>query len=66
LTWQGISLSGAIPAATTWMVSQVSFTNGTMQGYAGYVDIASFGIIPTPASLALLGAAGLVAARRRR
>jgi hypothetical protein len=65
-TWETISVTGSIPAATTWMVSQVGYWNSSMGGEPGYVDVADFRIIPAPGSVALLGAGGLLAMRRRR
>ncbi|MBK7404338.1 MAG: hypothetical protein IPJ41_06795 [Phycisphaerales bacterium] len=64
--WEPITVSGAIPASTTWMVSQVGYWNATMGGQPGYVDAVSFTIIPAPAPCALLGAVGLLGVRRRR
>lgn len=65
-TWETISLSGTIPASTTWMASQVSYVNSTLGGQPGYVDMGDLTILPAPGSVALLGAGGLIVARRRR
>lgn len=65
-TWESISVSGGIPASTTWMVSQVGYWNATMGGQPGYVDVGDFTIIPAPGSIAAVGVSGLLASRRRR
>jgi hypothetical protein len=70
-TWEAIPTSGLIPASTRWLVTQVAYSNASLLGadgasYPGYVDAAELRIVPEPASLALLGAGGLLATLRRR
>lgn len=68
-TWEQLTLSGTIPAGTTWMITEVLYTNASIGTATGYVDDTSFTItyIPEPGScaLAILGA-GLLIGRRRR
>jgi len=71
-TWQSISVSGAIPAGTRWLLSQVYFQDSTLQGvppdptyYGGYVDAADLIITPEPATMVLLGIGALSLMRKR-
>ena len=72
-TWQSISVSGAIPAGTRWLLSQVYFQDSTLQGappdptfYGGYVDAADLTITPEPATIGLLGIGALSLLRNRK
>jgi hypothetical protein len=68
-SWQPISLSGAIPVGTTWMLAQVAYNNASLASsngaiYPSYVDAADLTItsVPEPATLTLLAVGGLVCA----
>lgn len=69
-TWQQIALSGAIPAGTRWIGTQVSYNGASLDLNPGYVDNASLTVttIPEPSSTALLGLGfvGLAFRRSRR
>jgi hypothetical protein len=72
-TWQPISVSGAIPVGTRWLLSQVFFQDATLQGappdptfYGGYVDAADLTVTPEPATMGLLGLGGLLLRRKMR
>jgi hypothetical protein len=72
-TWQPISVSGAIPVGTRWLLSQVFFQDATLQGappdptfYGGYVDAADLTITPEPATIAILSLGGLLLRRKTR
>ena len=71
-TWQPISASGAIPVGTTWLLSQVYYSDASLfaangVSYPGYVDAASLTITPEPASaLGLLVLAATALSTRRR
>ena len=64
LTWQTISVSGAIPVGTRWLLSQVAYNNASIGVNPGYVDAADLTItaVPEPGTMALLlsGVAGLL------
>ena len=71
-TWESISVSGAIPIGTRWLLSQVFFQDSTLQGvppdptyYGGYVDAADLTLTPEPATIGLLGL-GVGLLRKRR
>ncbi len=73
-TWEQASLTVPVPANTRWILMQVAYAEASLFSTAGtvgsgYVDSAFAEIrqVPTPAGTALLAAAGVgVAARRRR
>jgi hypothetical protein len=70
-SWEQLSVSGAIPFGTIWMVSQVLYNDASLAGKtAGYVDAANLTIaaVPEPSTYALLGlgATGLFVHSRRR
>lgn len=72
-SWQTILASGAIPAGTRWILSQVTYKNSTLYSssgvaYSGYVDNANMDIrlVPAPGAFGLMTMAGFVASRRRR
>ncbi|MCE9619237.1 MAG: hypothetical protein K8R92_04945 [Planctomycetes bacterium] len=72
-TWQTIQCSGAIPAGTRWILSQVAYKDSTLYSsngvaYSGYVDNANMDIrlVPAPGAIGLMSLAGFVASRRRR
>lgn len=67
-TWQPIALSVPVPIGTTWILSQVLYSNASLLNNPGYVDAADMTITPEPASMALLGLSGvgLLFRRRRR
>jgi hypothetical protein len=52
--WQNIACSGAIPAGTRWLASQVSYNDVSLAGHPGYVDTADLTVVPEPGSLLLL------------
>jgi hypothetical protein len=69
-TWQPISVNGAIPVGTRWLLAQVAYANvsllssdGTVN--PGYVDAADLTLVPEPATLGLL-TLGALALRRRK
>ena len=64
-TWETLSVSGAIPAGTRWLVSQVAYNDALLGGNPGYVDAADLSITPEPATLTLLALGGLGALLRR-
>jgi hypothetical protein len=66
-TWEPITVSGAIPVGTTWMVAQVAYNNASLASSNGafdpsYVDAADLTItpVPEPSTFALLGAGTLL------
>lgn len=65
-TWELISVSGAIPVNTRWILSQVLYNNASLVSNPGYVDAARFTVTPEPATLAVLGLGSLALRRRRR
>ncbi|HNQ23940.1 MAG TPA: PEP-CTERM sorting domain-containing protein [Phycisphaerae bacterium] len=70
-TWETSSVLAPIPVGTRWLVTQVAYGNASLMGtdgavHPGYVDAAVLRVVPEPGSLALLGAAGLLAVLRRR
>ncbi len=65
-TWELISVSGAIPVNTRWILSQVMYNNASLVNNPGYVDAARFTVTPEPATLAALGLGSLAFLRRRR
>ncbi len=63
-TWQPISVTAPIPIGTTWMLSQVVYSDASLYNangvmYPSYVDAASLTVVPEPATLTLLVAGGL-------
>lgn len=65
-TWEIISVSGAIPVNTRWILSQVLYNNASLMNHPGYVDAARFTVTPEPATLAVLTLGSLALRRRRR
>lgn len=70
-TWQPISVSGAIPAGTRWLLSQVVYSDASLMGSDGathpsYVDAAGLTLTPEPASLGLLAFGAIALWMRRR
>lgn len=66
-TWELNTVSATVPVSTRWIAFQVAYDNNSILGLAGgYVDDTFMEIVPAPGALALSGAAGLVALRRRR
>ena len=70
-TWEPILVSGAIPAGTRWLLSQVLYSDASLLGsdgvsYPGYVDAAELTIVPEPTSVVGLLVAGASALRLRR
>jgi len=70
-TWQTISVTGTIPIGTTWLMSQVYYSDASLLGvdgvsHPGYVDAADTNIAPEPASVGLLALAGVALRARRR
>jgi hypothetical protein len=74
-TWEPISVSGAIPVGTRWLLSQVVYSDASLlaptgASYAGYVDAAGLEIraVPEPATMSLLGLglAGMILRRKRQ
>ena len=70
-TWEPITVSGAIPVGTRWLVSQVFYQDATLLGIdgnygGGYVDAADLTITPEPATMCLLGLGTLGLLRRRK
>lgn len=57
---------GTAPAGTVKVQAFFLYLQPAFGGGAALIDDASFSIVPAPSSLALLGAAGVAAARRRR
>ena len=58
-TWETVSVSGTIPIGTTWLMSQVYYSDASLLGidglsHPGYVDAADATIVPEPASVGLL------------
>jgi hypothetical protein len=70
-TWEPISVSGAIPPGTRWLLSQVVYSDASLLGsdgvsYPSYVDAAGLTITPEPTSaLGLLVLAATLSTRRR-
>ncbi|HVP12072.1 MAG TPA: hypothetical protein VMV94_12900 [Phycisphaerae bacterium] len=70
-TWQTASLSGAIPAGTRWLLSQVLYNDASLMGidglsHPGYVDAANLTITPEPAGLGVLALTALALWKRWR
>ena len=70
-TWQPISVSGAIPVGTRWMLSQVFYNDATLLGIdgnygGGYVDAADLTIVPEPTTMVMLALGGLALRRTRK
>jgi hypothetical protein len=70
-TWESISISGAVPPGTRWVLSQVAYSDVSLMGidgisHPGYVDAADFTLTPEPAGLALLLLGGLALRAGRR
>ncbi len=67
--FEPLALQGTIPAGTTWMVTQVLYSDSSIGTHTGYVDDASFTIttVPEPGAWSMLGlgALGMMARRRR-
>jgi hypothetical protein len=61
--WDYAQIDGTIPVGTRWIVSQVLYSNASLQGYAGYVDAAELTIVPEPATILLLTLGGLLLRR---
>ncbi len=68
ITWTPNDYSNRTVTGGTSHINFDVYTDdfGTSQSYAGDVSGFSFDVVPAPASVALLGLGGLVAARRRR
>ena len=70
-TWETVWVSGTIPIGTTWLMSQVYYSDASLLGidglsHPGYVDAADATIVPEPASVGLLVLAGMAVRARRR
>ncbi len=70
-SWQTVSVSATIPVGTTWLMSQVYYSDASLLGidglsHPGYVDAADATIVPEPASVGLLVLAGMALRARRR
>jgi hypothetical protein len=70
-TWEPISVSGAIPPGTRWLLSQVVYSDASLLGadgvsYPSYVDAAGLTITPEPASIGLFVLAAMALRLRRR
>lgn len=66
-TWEQASVSGAIPANTRWLVSQVIYNAASLGSNPGFVDAANLTVVPEPTSaLLLLGSGAVLLLRRRR
>ena len=70
-TWEAISVGGAIPPGTRWLVAQVAYSDATLLGsdgasYPGYVDAADLRVVPEPATLSLLAMGGLAMLKLKR
>ena len=70
-TWEPISVSGAIPPGTRWLLSQVVYSDASLLGsdgvsYPSYVDAAGLTITPEPASVVGLLVVAATALRMRR
>jgi hypothetical protein len=70
-SWETASLSMLIPTNTTWIMSQVAYSDASLLGndgvvHPGYVDATDLRIVPAPSSIGLLALAAGVGLRRRR
>jgi hypothetical protein len=65
-TWETVSVSGTIPIGTTWLLSQVYYSDASLLGNPGYVDAAEVTIVPEPASVGLSALAAMALRMRRR
>jgi len=74
-SWEQKSITGAVPAGTTWMLAQVYYLEASLVDaaggvQAGFVDGAELGISPVPepgsAVLLALGGAVIMLSQRRR
>jgi hypothetical protein len=65
-TWQSKSITGIIPAGTTWLVAQVYYSDASIGQSPGYVDATELTIsaVPEPTTLSLLALGSLVLMRR--
>ncbi len=59
-TWELASVSGAIPVSTRWLITQVAYSNVSLQNHPGYVDATRLTVTPEPVSIVLLGLGGLL------
>ncbi|MCA9294739.1 MAG: hypothetical protein KDA20_13100 [Phycisphaerales bacterium] len=69
MSWEFNGVTATVPIGTRWVAFQVAYDNNSILGLSGgYVDDTFMEIraIPAPGPIALSGAAGLVALRRRR
>lgn len=64
-TWEAASLTAPIPVGTRWLMTQLAYSNVTLEGHPGYFDATELTIVPEPAS-ALLLSLGLAALAWRR
>jgi len=66
-TWETASVSGIVTVGTTWVLSQVVYTDSTLAGGPGYVYQTSLTIVPEPGMSTVLGlgACALLVRRRR-
>jgi hypothetical protein len=68
-SWETISVSGAIPVGTRWLLSQAFYQDATLLGidgvyHPGYVDAADMTVLPEPATIGLL-VLGTLAMRKK-
>ncbi|MCH7904526.1 MAG: PEP-CTERM sorting domain-containing protein [Armatimonadetes bacterium] len=70
-TWEGLYFLSTIPQDATWVHFQVMFDNNSLNNplgpnFSGFVDSASLGVVPEPASMFALGIGLAALAARRR